>query len=203
MMSNVDLTEFEPGCVRRWTRNNASIRILVHSDGMVQYDAWRADLNAWGMRDIQALQRKNVYYYTIRAELLDARSKFAERDPLNPEEAGIHRPDLPFTAARSKTQSWHSVDTVRIEDPRTLPVAEIFFQPFTASGDAGPMVRVRAEDGASFTSGELVQRGQELLKDVPESGLVVNGVGIHRLGLRQGIPSYYLWGAEWQGAQPG
>jgi hypothetical protein len=65
------------------------------------------------------------------------------------------------------------------------------------------MERTPAGDGASFTRAELVRLARKMLESIPEDKHVVDGVGIHRLGIRQGLPSYYLWGWQWKGAQPG
>lgn len=169
---------------------------------MAQYDVWRSDENAWGLQDPKILKRKEVFYYTTTVASLEQNTTYVRRDPLNPEELAVHRPDLPFTAARNATQSWFTVKPEQVEGPAELPIAELFLRPFTATGASGRMTRLQAENGISFTPAELVRRGQELLADIPVDKLKVDGVGIHRLGIRQGIPAYYLWGPEWKGAQP-
>ena len=193
----MDLESFEPGCVRRRINDGRPIRIVTCADGMVQYDVWQPTENGWGMRDLKVIGRKNISYYTTTVASLDRISTFTGREPLTPEEAAIHRPDLPFTAAHSETQAWSTVDPEHVDGPDRLPVAELFLRPFTATGSSTRMERTPAGDGVSFTRAELVRLARKMLESIPEDKHVVDGVGIHRLGIRQGLPSYYLWGWQW------
>ena len=45
-------SQFDLGAVFRWAHDDRPMRILMHDDEVVMYDAWWPHLEAWGMTDL-------------------------------------------------------------------------------------------------------------------------------------------------------
>lgn len=128
-------------------------------------------------------------------------------EPLTADERAVHRPDLPFAVAQSARLSWPAVVSqtpawaaeFRAATGRPhgagLQAPEVYLCPFGPKGGSKAGVRVRADNGTAFTAEELMRKAATIQAPHVGGGVPVHGVGIYRLGLRRGVPAFYLWGA--------
>ena len=78
----------------------------------------------------------------------------------------------------------------------TFNATEVVLYPFGPNGGQSAGVRVKADNGIAFTTGELLSKAAAVQAPCIGDVMPTRGVGIYRSGLHRGIPSYYLWGSE-------
>jgi hypothetical protein len=128
------------------------------------------------------------------ATLLD-RATYLRSAPLSADETAVHRPDLPFVAARDPAVSWAD-GAEKITAARSrLMASAIYLLPFGPGGGTKAGVRVTADNGSSFPPEELFGKARAVQARHLGNAVPVAGVGIYRSGLQRGLPAFYLWGA--------
>ncbi|WP_422747146.1 hypothetical protein [Micromonospora sp. WMMD1219] len=203
-------SQFDLGAVFRWAHDDRPMRILMHDDEVVMYDAWWPHLEAWGMTDLKDLRRGRVDYYAATLSALSKRATYVRTEPLTAGESGIHRPDLPLSAGCCADVDWpkQAPGTVRLlaetagfadclnkDGDTSVSASELYLYPFSSRGGQKRAVRIEAEDLTAFTLDELLWRAADAQAPFVGDKLPVRGIGLYRSGLQRGIPAYYLWGS--------
>ncbi|WP_406081291.1 hypothetical protein [Micromonospora sp. NBC_00858] len=204
----MDPSWVEAGAVFRWPDRDGLMRALVHDGAVVMYDAWWSHLGNWGLADPQKVKQGRVSYYVVHSSVLAEKATFVRSEPLTADERAVHRPDLPFAVAQSARLSWPAevsqtpawaaefcATTGRLEGAG-LQTPEVYLCPFGPKGGSKAGVRVRADNGTSFTAEELIRKAATIQAPNVGDAVPVHGVGIYRLGLQRGVPAFYLWGVE-------
>lgn len=199
----------EAGAVFRWSHDDRPIRLLIHDGDVVMYDAWWPHLGTWGLANLDEARRKRISYYVTLVSAVLEKAVYLRTEPLTDEEVATHRPDLPYAAVRSAKVQWPqeapgSADQFAAQlraaglavDSTALDQAECYLFPFGPDGGRKRGVRVRVDNGTTFTVGELLWKATVIQAPFVRGELPAQGVGIYRDGLERGIPSYYLWGDE-------
>jgi hypothetical protein len=192
----VERAEIELGTVFRWTTDETPMRVLLHDAGVVMYDTWLPHLNTWGLANLVEVRSKRISYYVAPDTTLAERATYLRTEPMTGEETALHRPDLPFTAARYAGVDWSDADRLDADDAVTVNAAEIYLYPFGPSGGQKRAVRVEADDGTGFTAAELIGKAAAAQARSAGRTTPTEGVGIYRDGLNRGVPAYYLWGHQ-------
>lgn len=209
----MELDQFGPGAVFKWPHDDRLMRVLMCDASMVMYDAWWPHLGNWGLADLQQAKRKRVHYYVTGPGTVAGKAFYMGLEPLSEAEAAVHRPDLPLSFARCGAVSWPREVPGAVGglagqftaegcgdglDSGALDAPEIYLVPFGPKGGSKAGVRAKAENMAAFTAEEILRKAAAAqaphLGDEPPAP----GIGIYRLGLLRGIPSFYLWGAASQ-----
>ncbi|BCB81928.1 hypothetical protein GCM10022251_51890 [Phytohabitans flavus] len=166
------------------------------------YDTWWPHIDGWGLADLGEVRKRRITYYVVPASTLAEKATYLRAEPLTEAEQALHRPDLPFAAARSDALSWPEEAPASIEasakgpGPEALEVPEVYLHPFGPRGGERAGVRVKAENGTAFTRDELVWRASVIQAPLIRAGASVQGIGIYRSGLNRGVPAFYLWGSQ-------
>ncbi|GIJ16645.1 MULTISPECIES: hypothetical protein [Micromonospora] len=195
------------GVAFRWSGDQDPKRILVHDNDVIMYDAWQSELGEWSLGELPALRRRSVNYYVTSTETVYAKAAYLRDMPLSDTEAQVHRPDLPFCLAACEVMQWTDSHPSAGEFERSRAeccgevqdetgMTEVYLSPFGPKGGDKRGVRVAAEGGATLTVGELLWKAMAIQFPLLASRNPVRGVGLYRLGLQGGIPSYYLWGSR-------
>jgi hypothetical protein len=199
----MDTSEIEPGAVFRFPHDDRPNRVLLHDNDVVMYDAWWPHLDGWGLADLGAIKRQRISYYVTTVSTVLERARFLRLDPLSADEWAVHRPDLPFAAVRDTALTWSSENTGRLAEARSgLDAPRIYLLPFGPGGGTKAGVGVVADNGSSFTAGELFRKAQTVQARHVNDLMPVAGVGIYRSGLQRGLPAFYLWGSVSRLHQP-
>ena len=212
----MEAARIEVGAVLQWTddaqrawrvRDERPFRVLAHDSGVVMYDAWWPHLDNWGLANLGEAKKRRINYYVVTTSTLVEKAAFVGSEPLTEAEISLHRPDLPFAAVQCKTLSWPAEAPGSAEafarswrsagcPAGTLVASEVYLFPFGPKGGERAGVRVKADNGTSFSSDELVWKASVAQAPFIRTGAPVQGVGIYRSGLNRGIPAYYLWGSQ-------
>lgn len=191
-----------------WIHNDQPFRVLACSNGVAMYDAWWPHLDNWGLANLGEVKRRRINYYVATASTVARKATFVRSDPLTEAEIALHRPDLPFAAMQCQALSWRTEPPLSAEEsargwlasgcpeaePLTAP--EVCLQPFGPRGGERTGVRVKADNGTSFSRDELVWKASVVQAPFVRAGAPARGIGIYRSGLNRGIPAYYLWGSQ-------
>jgi hypothetical protein len=179
---------FQPGDVLTVSWDSRPIRILQTDAIETFYDAEMEEVG-W----IIAKARTATYYRTSTQHLSETAS-IALSQPFSAKEDSKFRPDLPMRLFRHDKADWsdelHTLTT--LEDDFLLPIQEVAIIPFGAKGGAAKPVKVQACDGKSLSMREIIEAAHSAQQSKCDD---VKGVGLYRLGIVGGVPSYYLWGA--------
>ena len=205
---------FELGAVYQAEWSKEPIRVVAFDAAVVFYDIWRPDVGAWALM----ASKGNFNYYRISAPFLYAHAKYIRTDAYSDTEFARHRPDLPMSFAIAGSVDWSStpprdagelVDMLRqasvdmASASALLELPTLYLEPFGPKGSSLPGVLVTARDGKTFTGAELLLQAWQLQAPNVRESSIVKGLGLHRAGVKKGIPSYYIWGsasrlAEWK-----
>jgi hypothetical protein len=201
----METSELELGSVFRLPSPSATEpnRVLLVDKDVVIYDAWWSHRGSWGMADPVEVQRGAWNYYVTLVSTMLEKAEYVRTEPLSPAEVALHRPDLPFAIGQNAAASWSSDQTTAAaqawktsDGDVVIAVAQVYLSPFGPQGGHKRAVRVQAENGTSFTTGELIRKAAVVQAPHIKDERPAAGVGVYRSGLIRGIPSYYLWGAE-------
>jgi hypothetical protein len=207
----------EVGAVLQWThdaqqtwrvRDEPPFRVLAHDSGVVMYDAWWPHLDNWGLANLGEAKKRRINYYVVTASTLVEKAAFIRSEPLTDAEVSFHRPDLPFAAVQCQALSWPAEASrsaaalarnwrcAGCSEAQPLVASEVYLFPFGPKGGERAGVRIKADNGTSLSSDELAWKASVAQAPFIRAGAQVQGVGIYRSGLNQGIPAYYLWGSQ-------
>lgn len=175
---------FEPGDVLRLAWDDRPIRVLLADEIEIMYEAL----------DLSLARARTAHYYRTSAPGLESNAELLEKAPLTAQERAKHRPDLPMRVLRSTEADWSKSlpDWPEIDCRFRLTVPRLAIMPFGPRGAVLTGITVEAANGSFFTGDELLKTAHSLQHaHNPE----VEGVGLYRLGLSGGVPSYYIWGS--------
>lgn len=182
------------------------LRVIAFDDETVMYDCWWPHIPGWG---IDSLNR-TLSYYRIGTSLLLSKGKYLRTEEYTEAELAIHRPDLPFSFARSADLEWPTFCPAtpeefpndsfsRANDQRSQPylnASKIYLQPFGPKGSSKSGVLIEAESSAGFTVTEALWHAARLQSPFLREIRGTTGVGIYRSGIQRKLPSYYIWGSK-------
>jgi hypothetical protein len=179
-----------------WSPN--PVRVVAFDRQVVMYDTWWPHKDAWAMSKLLGA----FSYYRLSRTYFEAHSRYVRTDPLSEQELKIHRPDLPFAFAQRSNNSWYEPRSdFDMVAPNLLPNAQpvlrspaVFLSPFGPRDSTKPAVLVHADNGSYFTEAELLRQAKAIQAPIVGEVHLTDGVGIHRLGIKKRIPSYYIWG---------
>jgi hypothetical protein len=189
------VTTIHPGDVLSLDGNK--MRVLCADDVEILYDAWWDHTNSWGL----AKPVRAASYYRVPTELAK-RAKRLAKEPLTPDEAALHRPDLPLRLLR---RSGWVFTTKRYASLKSFAVAlgkkklESLDAPKIVVRPRGPVrghkagVALEADNGRAFVGVELLWKMHEAQAPhirAPRD----DGSGLYRLGCERGVPSFYIHG---------
>lgn len=198
----------EVGAVLQWVHDDRPFRVLAYSNGVAMYDAWWPHLGNWGLANLGEVKRQRINYYVVTASTVAEKAAFVRSEPLTEAEISLHRPDLPFAAVQYQALSWPAEPPESAEasargrraaaypEAETFAASEVYLLPFGPRGGERTGVRVKADNGTSFSWDELVWKASVVQAPFVRAGASARGIGIYRSGLNRGIPAYYLWGSQ-------
>ena len=176
------------------------IRVLAVGDGLAFYDSERE--GRW------LLERKRTFGYSRFADWwVEDHIEWTDHIPLTEKELELHRPDLPMTAAALTSVpmfdegaiSYPNFKELLADDSRSketlnshsgLPCPEFSMTGFGPRGGAKPSESYISLDESSFSATEVLWRALQYLEK--HSIVTSNGIGIHRMGMKSGIPWYFV-----------
>ena len=177
-------------------------RVLLVDQDVVMSDAWWSHRGN-GLADLVEVQRGARNYYVTLVSTVLEKAEYLWTQPLSLAGLALHRPDLPFAIGQNASASWSPDETTAAaqawnasDGEVVIAVAQVYLSPFGSQGGHKRAVRVRAENGSSFTTGELIRKAAVVQAPHIKNERPTAGVGVYRSGLIRGIPSYYVWGAE-------
>jgi len=200
----------EVGAVLQWPHDDRPFRLLAYDSAVAMYDTWWPHLGNWGLANLGAVKKRRVNYYVVTASTVVERATFVRSEPLTEAEISLHRPDLPFAAMQCQALSWPAEAWGTAEasardwrsagcpEAEALGASEVYLLPFGPRGGERAGVRVKADNGTSFSWDELLWKASVVQAPFVRAGASAQGVGIYRSGLNRGIPAYYLWGSQSQ-----
>jgi hypothetical protein len=198
----------EVGAVLRWAHDDRPFRVLAYDSGVAMYDTWWPHLGNWGLANLGEVKKRRVNYYVATASTVAEKATFIRSEPLTEAEISLHRPDLPFAVAQCQPVSWpveapgsaeasaRGWRSAGCPEAKALGVAEVYLFPFGPRGGERAGVRVKADNGTSFSWDELAWKACVVQAPFVRAGASAQGIGIYRSGLNRGIPAYYLWGSQ-------
>lgn len=180
--------DWRSGDILQVTWDDLPIRVLMGDDTEVFYDAFLPEVG-WNLA-----RARTASYYRVGATFLSSTARSIRTEPLIEAELSRHRPDLPLRMLRSADANWSKpisewtdIDTeFEIESDRLALI------PFGSKGAAQKAVIIEAAEGRSFKGDDVLRAAHRIqTAECPD----VHGVGLYRLGISGGVPSYYLWGS--------
>jgi hypothetical protein len=180
-------------------------RVVAFDATLVLYDAWLSDVPGWGLDSLNG----TASYYALPTSMVLHRGNYLRTEDYTSEERLTHRPDLPLSLARSKHLDWPmSSPATEAEFPgplldaqagegvqvHSLNAAQIYIIPFGPKGGNKAPVLIEAKNGISFAVEELLWQGAQHQSRHLGKKKLTDGVGIYRSGIKDKIPTYYLWG---------
>ncbi len=182
------------------------IRIIALDDVEVFYDCWWPHDNVWGF----GTTRGTCSYYRVPRKLLAERSKYVRTEIFTPSEESRHRPDLPLRLAALRDVDWpveqaiakfsEAISFLGANEP--LRASKLVLCPFGPKGGSKKGIVVIPADGEAFSVPELLILGARIQAPNLRNTLPTSGIGLYRLGLQNGVPSFYLWGHRSQAELP-
>jgi hypothetical protein len=198
----------EVGAVLRWAHDDRPFRVLACDSGVAMYDTWWPHVGNWGLANLDEVKKRRVNYSVVTTSTVAEKATFVRSEPLTEAEISLHRPDLPFAVAQCQVLSWPGEAPESAEasargwrsagcpEAEALRASQLYLLPFGPRGGERAGVRVKADNGTSFSWDELVRKSSVVQAPFVRAGASAQGVGIYRSGLNRGIPAYYLWGSQ-------
>lgn len=180
---------FELGDVLKVKWDERPIRVIMVDPFETFYDVLWAEGIGWGLE-----RARTAIYYRIPTDFLANGSSKLRSEPLSEKELSKHRPDLPFRLLRNDRASWpdDNLEEKMQSDGISIDAKQLAILPFGVKGATLKAQKIQCSNGRFFTGAELLSAAKHAQEAIcPE----VVGVGLYRLGISGGIPSYYLWGA--------
>jgi hypothetical protein len=119
------------------------------------------------------------------------------------------RPDLPMRLCRIKSMSWGH-DAFETEESlqlylkeeinpsiwgKKLEISQLYLEGYNKNGLPQKPILLEASNGEYFTVRELFYQANIIQANIKvNKGFLSDGVGLYRSGIKNGIPSYYIWG---------
>lgn len=181
-------------------------RIVAFDETLVFYDSWLSEPPGWGLDSLKGA----ASYYCLPTPMVVQRAKYLRTEDYSVEEKLIHRPDLPLSFGRSESLEWPMFSPVTQEEfpdtlfhpssdacsPVSLEASKIYLLPFGPKGGIKAPVLVRAKNRTSFSVEELLWLGAQHQFGYLGTTKLTTGVGLYRSGIKDNIPTYYIWGSK-------
>ena len=84
-----------------WSEN--PVRVIAFDADVVMYDTWWPRKSGWAMGKLTG----TFTYYRVPRELFVGKARYVRVDEYTPQQAAVHRPDLPFSIAQCESMSWY------------------------------------------------------------------------------------------------
>ncbi|HEB3529188.1 hypothetical protein KDX20_33020 [Burkholderia cenocepacia] len=198
----------ELGAVFQTDWTELPIRVIAFDAEVVMYDAWWPHKQAWGMENLSG----TFSYYRVRRPLFLSRAHYLRTDEYTELEASIHRPDLPLAYAQFELLNWYDQRPASLsqlaqqvaqarghqnpsDDASLLKTSAIYLAPFGPKGSQKPPTVCYAQDGYVFNESEVLWNAWQLQAPHLGDRHLTSGIGIYRLGIRRGTPTFYIWGS--------
>jgi len=179
------------------------MRVLVCDAHVTMVDAWTP--KGW-LIDVKSKRAVTYTYSTQPSTFLLQNADLVDQCPLTPLEERVHRPDLPLRALRQTGWNWSKEEfltedqfadafqragaTLRPQVHTAFPPTELYLYPRNKRIGFGRGRRFKPGLDSGFRAMELLWRAQQTQRTPFAPG--ESGFGIYRLGLRSGLPSYYV-----------
>jgi hypothetical protein len=185
----------ELGAVYKTDETGFLSRVIAFDVKMTLCDFWMTAESAWSLQNSQL---KTSAYTAMDSQRLLKQGAYIRTEALTDDEYRLHRPDLPLAFAQFEQFSWYEIlptAEVAKEKIPLLEIPEIYLLPYGPKLSVKPFVLVKAKNGKSFTTAELLDLAWHVQKPHLRETRITNGVGLYRSGLRHRTPSYYIWGS--------
>ena len=179
----------KPGDIFQTQFDKRPFKVLIFDKDEVLYDC-SCDENQWTF--IGNLKRK-CHFYRMPKDLFTSKSKIIKEETLNNEELGIIRPDLPLRIGRLEKASWDNINN-QLEEIKNefssnlIHCNEIVLIPFGPNG--GQKKGIKIKSNKPLSEFEIITKASEIQDAVFKRK--TNGIGLHRLGVQNKTPSYYI-----------
>ncbi len=178
------------------------VRIIMFSEIQIFYEVWWNSCNDWSYRN--NLKSKAIYYRASYDRFF-SNAVYLRTDTLSELEIKVHRPDLPLHLCRVAQISWIKDNFTTLEKYNKyfmdelgdikglaeLNMPEVYLVPFGVKGAKKKSVLVKAINGSQFSGLELLWQAQNTQAPYIIEN-IEKGVGLYRLGIEKGIPSFYI-----------
>lgn len=182
-------------------------RVIAFDDETLMCEYWYPENKVWGLG---ALNWISTFYRNPKLQFLEY-NKYLRTEEFTKHQLSIIRPDLPFSFAGFPCVKWPKVSPSTPEEfPNGLIACDegysgrgaylhapkIYLEPFSHKGTCKAGILIKAENGLGFSVDEILWHAARVQSPFLGDTKLTRGIGIHRQGLRKGLPSYYIWGAE-------
>lgn len=185
----------ELGGIYKTKWDKRPLKILLFDEIEVFYDCFWEE-SGWGFKDA-----KKATYYRTSASIFRNDSKKIGIEPLSDQEHSLYRPDLPLRICRTIKFDWQKNELKEVEDLSQfnaleeffsvgiLPVKELAIKPHDLKGKLkkGKIIKT-LENGFKYM--ELIYHANNI--NAPYFTESNTGIGLYRIGVEKGIPSYYI-----------
>lgn len=172
------------------------VRIIGFDEHEVFYDLLWRHSNSWAF---SSNIHKKCYFYRSDIKSFLKKSKRVDYIKLSNTESAIFRPDLAVRTCRIESISWtdknladskfisQNYDLAGMKD---INAAKIWLYPFKCDNSFSCAKLVEASNGKSFSAVELINKAYAIQNSANPKA--TDGIGIYRIGIQNGVPSYYI-----------
>jgi len=138
--------------------------------------------------------RRKIYFYRMATKRFSSEMELFDFLELTEQEQEYFRPDLPMRFGRTKSVSWESVTTEKINAlPKEflnekIDLNKFVLVPFGPKGGIKKSLLIEGNENLTFL--EIIKSASSIQN--PVDGIMDKGIGFHRLGCEKGFPSYYI-----------
>ena len=187
------LQEIKLGDILKINSTEQIIRVIALDDIEVLYDFYWNHNDKWAFAD--NLSKKGFFY---RMSLKNCISKCSKVDykSLSDKEHMVLRPDLRLRFLRDKNASWQydyfkekKNEIQNTFSNQFLPINKIFLCPLSKNKSIkkGEILESNNQEISFY---EILVKAFEMSKKIGKTDS--NGIGIYRLGIEKGVPSFYI-----------
>lgn len=175
-------------------------RVIGFDEIELFYDCWWELSNDWGLNSTNG----KYFFYRTSLKTFKEVSKLLKLAPLNDNEISKYKLHLPYRICRHQginwtTQVYKSIDDFKESIKHTdflsnntgiLKTSQIKLYPYGPKGGHKKSIIVYPDNGDFFTEIELLWKAHNIHSAYIKE--IKSGVGIFRLGIENGMASYYI-----------
>ncbi len=192
----------ELGEIRKYIDDDDTERMCIVGLDAVEvfYDAWWDHNQNWGFA-----KSRSISFYRTSRDFFESNTVKMDLEPISDKDLTKYRPDLLQRIAILPKWQWNKKQFTSLQDfeksigkhnmellkGSKLNAPKIFLIPHGPKGGSKQGVVIEADDGCSLSAIELLWKAHNIQSKF--NTCAKDGVGIYRQGLKNGIPSYYLW----------
>ena len=176
------------GGIYQTTWDARPFRIIGYDEFSIFYDC-QIDAPNWVFAS--NLKRK-CHFYKVPTNLFTEKATLIDVAPLSKSEFEVFRPDLPIAFGRHKNLNWNSFEINEIDASINdlLKSSELILVPTGKKGGLNKGTKIVSQNNSFFKYIEILLAAKDLQLSINDT--LKNGIGLHRLGIDKGIPSYYI-----------